>query len=187
MATASNENAPGIGHNGDLTADQRQALGRIHLRAYKKAMAAKKLTDAALKNVCKVLKSDLGDHGLDQIKDMIAMETPEGEEKVRAKLQARAEAIAWSTNPDGQLDMFSDGKKPTDTPAFHEGKIAGMDDEPCKSPYPESTSDGEDWIRGWQRGHGVMTEIVASRAEPTAELIKGSDGEDLDDEQQDAA
>ena len=58
-----------------------------------------------------------------------------------------------------------------------------MDDEPCKSPYPENTSDGEDWIRGWQRGHGVMTEIVASREEPAAELIKGSDGEDLDDEQ----
>ncbi|MEC5289416.1 MULTISPECIES: hypothetical protein [unclassified Aurantimonas] len=170
-----------IGSNGDMTSDQRQALGRLHLRAYKKAMAAKKLTDAEVKNVCKVLKSDLGDNGLDQVKTMIAMETPEGEEKVKAKLQAQREAIAWSADPDGQLDMFS-GANPTDTPAFHSGKIAGMDDEPCKSPFVSGTSDDDDWIRGWQLGNSVMNELIKTRTE-AAELIKGSDDEDLDDEQ----
>ncbi len=189
-ATASNENAQ-AGHNsGPMTNDQRQALALMHRRIYRAKMAVKKEADAAVRNACKVLKSDLGENGLLQIKTMIAMETPEGEEKIRAEMQAKSEAVSWSSTPDGQFDMFPQKAGSGETQAFMEGKIAGMDDEPNKSPFAPATVDHEDWSRGWHLGKSVMDELIADReqAAATAEVIKGSDeGGDLDDDANDEA
>ena len=183
--TASNENAQ-PGHNsGSMTNDQRQALALMHRRIYRAKMAVKKEADAAVRNACKVLKADLGENGLLQIKTMIAMETPEGEAKIRAEMQAKSEAVSWSSTPDGQFDMFP-AKAPTgETQAFMKGKIAGMDDEALNNPFGAGTSDAEDYARGWHLGKSVMDELIADReqAAATAEVIKGSDeGGDLDDE-----
>jgi hypothetical protein len=181
--TPANDTPP-AGHN-SITSDQRQALALMHRRIYRADLAAKKTADAKFKNSCKVIRSDLGENGVLQIKDMIARETPEGAAKADAEIKARAEVRVWVSD-DRQLDMFPTASKPVDSEAFQQGKIAGMDDLPCSSPYSESTADGEDWIRGWGVGKAIMDELLAERAAPVAELIEGAghDG-DLDDEDQD--
>ena len=180
--TPANDTPPPAGHN-TITSDQRQALALMHRRIYRAKMAVKKEADAAVRNACKVLKSDLGEFGLLQIKDMLARETPEGAAKADAEMKARAEVRVWVSD-DRQLDMFQAGPRAVDSEAFQQGKIAGMDDLPCCSPYSESTADGEDWIRGWGIGKAVMDELLAERATPpAAELVTGAghDG-DLDDD-----
>jgi uncharacterized membrane protein len=182
--TPANDTPPPAGHN-TITSDQRQALALMHRRIYRAKMAIKREADAAVRNACKVIKADLGENGLLQVKDMMARETPEGAAKADAELQARAEVRVWVSD-DRQMDMFPVATKRADSEAFLQGKIAGMDDLPCASPYSESTVDGEDWIRGWGVGKSIMDELLAERAAPVAELIEGAghDG-DLDDGEQD--
>lgn len=171
-------NDVGPGHNGGtLTSDQRQALALMHRRIYRTKMAAKREADAAVKNACKVIKADLGEFGVLQVKEMLARETPEGAAKADAELKAKSEVRIWVSD-DRQLDMFPATVKATDSEAYQQGKIAGMDDEALRNPYGEGTADGEDFARGWQAGKTVLDELIASRAEH-AELITGGD---LDDE-----
>jgi hypothetical protein len=174
--TAANDVGPG--HNGGgLTSDQRQALALMHRRIYRTKMAAKKEADAAVKNACKVIKADLGEFGLLQVKEMMVRETPEGAAKADAELKAKTEVRVWVSD-DRQLDMFPTAVKAAESEAYQQGKIAGMDDEACRSPYGPETADSEDWIRGWGVGKKIMDELLAERAEH-AELITGGD---LDDE-----
>lgn len=182
---ANDTTSAGIGHNeGGLNDDQAQALAFMHRRSYKKAMEAKKASDAAVRNLCKLIKSEMGDDGVLEIKTMIESESEEGRAKVEARAKAISKAMAWAIGDDGQLSMF-DGKpaKTGESKAYLDGKIAGMDDEPARSPYNEATADGEDWLRGHAAGKAVLDDLLKMRAEPAAELIRGSDDEDLDDAQ----
>ncbi|WP_152045481.1 hypothetical protein [Aureimonas psammosilenae] len=179
--TSSAGESAGVGHN-SISPDQRHALMLMHRRRFKALDADKKRIASELQKLGKVVKADLGEHGLDQIKTHIAMETPEGREKTEARIAALREVASWAVGENGQFDMFTEKKPSGDSQAFMDGKIAGMDDEPCRSPYAENTADGEDWIKGWHKGAAVLKELLASRA--TAELIEGAghdEGGDLDD------
>ncbi|KAA0970833.1 hypothetical protein FPY71_10175 [Aureimonas fodinaquatilis] len=183
-SAAAFNDSPGIGHNSGLSPDQRHALALMHRRKFKEIDAREKLIKAEKRNLGKVVKVDLGDTGMLQIKTMIRAETEEGREALEAELRATAEAKSWASGEDGQLDMFSGQPKPDETRAFHEGKIAGMDDEPLRNPYGAGTVDHEDYARGWQRGHQVMEEIHEMKAEQEDSLIEGpghDDGGDLDE------
>lgn len=184
-ADASKE-AAGVGHNSTLSADQRLGLARIHLRAAKDLIARRKAVQAEDRQFGKVVKLDLGENGLEQIKIMIAMETPEGEAKVKAKLQAQSQAASWAAGDDGQFDMFAGQLKPTETQAFIDGKLAGMDGMALRNPYGPETVDAEDYARGHQYGTKIVDDILADKAKAKAELIEGpghDNGGDLDEEE----
>ena len=183
-AEASNS-SPGIGHNSGLSPDQRHALALMHRRRYRGLDEQKRKIAADLRNLGRLVKADLGDTGMLQIKTMIRAETEEGREALEQELRATAEAKAWAAGEDGQLDMFSGQPKADETRAYHDGKIAGMDDEQLRNPYGAGTADYEDYARGWHRGKEVMDEILAMKAQQEAELIEGpahDDGGDLDEE-----
>jgi hypothetical protein len=186
MAKASaNENAPGIGHNGELTSDQRQCLALAYRREHRPLIDAKKKADADIKAWGRRLKADLGSEGKIEVATLIAMETDEGAEKIDAEIKAKTRARGWASPSDMQLGLFPEKEANGETKAYNAGKISGMDDEPLDNPYGAGTSDHEDYARGHQDGCAVLAEISEMRAasEEAAELIKGSDGEDLDDEQ----
>lgn len=180
--SASNDTPPASGHN--LSPDQRHALVLLHRRRFKEIDAREKLVKAEKRNLGKVIKADLGDYGLDQIKTLIRMETPEGEAAVTAEIAALRQAASWAVGEDGQLEMFADKKPVGETKAFMDGKLAGMDDLALNNPFGAGTSDAEDYARGWQRGRAVMEELLATRAQAEAELIEGpghDEGGDLDE------
>lgn len=182
----------GIGHNngGELTSDQRRCLAGIYRREHTPLSDQKKAADKALKDWGKRLKADLGEHGAEQVKIMIASETEEGAQKVDAKIKAMGEARRWASHSDNQLGLFPEKDKNGETKAYNAGKLSGLDGEPLHNPYGAGTSDHDDFARGHQDGSSVMDEVLGilkSREEAEAEeqdqdeLVKG--GADLDDEE----
>lgn len=97
------EDAPGAGHNGPepLTEEQTIALTFSHKRAYAAALATKKAADAALKNTAKLAKSELGDTAVADIKDIIAIETEDGEKKLKAEVERKLKIARWMGLPNG--------------------------------------------------------------------------------------
>ena len=67
--------------------------------AYADALALKKKTAKDFLQVCKLARSDLGEHAVLQIKAAIDMASPEGEAKQRAKLAATIEVARWMRSP----------------------------------------------------------------------------------------
>lgn len=189
-ASASNETA-GVGHNaGDLAAKDREVLFFVDLRAYNKALAAKKAADAEMKRVGKVIKADLGDHGLVSIKTFLKAQTEEGAEELRAEAEAKAQAMAYAGSPSGyQFDLLED-RTPLIERAAIEGRKAGLMGDTLSNPYNEGSAEGQAYAEAWHAGQkdlfaGIRAKEEAERE--AAELIEGpghDDGGDLDDEQE---
>lgn len=159
---ASEENAEAnIGHNQgprELTDDERFALSVIHKRAYEKSLAAKKAADADLKNTCKLLKAELGANALADIKDMIALETPEGEAALKAEIERKIKVARWLGLPIGaQGSIFDEAdRQPAVDKARAEGKRHGLSGDACSPPHDPSTPQYQSWIEGWQEGQTVL-------------------------------
>jgi hypothetical protein len=166
------------GHNsGDMSEADRKVLFFINRQAYLKAMEAKKLADAAVKNVGKQIKSDLGPNGLIQIKEYERARTPEGEAAIKAEMEAKRQSWRWAGMPvDTQADMFTD-LAPLDERAFEEGETAGLEGETYANPYDENSHHGKQFEAGWKAGQaklfeGIKKKEVDAKAEAN-ELIKG--------------
>jgi hypothetical protein len=168
-------NAPGAkaekpamaGHNSGqgeaLTDDELRALAFQHRDKYKRALEKKKAADAEFKNVCKAAKSEIGTGAVDIIKDLIALEEPEGEELMREKLQRQADALRWAGIPLGtQIDF--DLQEPDRTPgidrAFDEGKQASMGNKPAKPPYDPSSPQYRAFMDGYAEHQGQLAARV---------------------------
>lgn len=166
---------PGPGHNSGpaeeaLSDDELRALAFQHRDRYSVALAAKKAADAKFKNVCKLAKAELGTGAVDIIKDLIALEDPEGEERMREKLQRQADALRWAGLPLGtQMDFAL--QEPDRTPgidrAFDEGKQASMSNKPAKPPYDPSSPQ----YRAFMDGYAEHQKALAER------LGRGKDGD----------
>ncbi len=149
------DETPGAGHNSTagLSDAERQALHFRHVKEYSGALAIKKKADADLKNVCKRIKAE-GD-SVDKVKLTIALETPEGEAALRAKMAEMQEVAAW--NGVGiQVDMFADERQPAEDRAFEEGKRAGMKGEPNQPPHDPSVPQYARWLEGYGEGNAVL-------------------------------
>ncbi len=177
---AANDAAP-AGHNsGD---DEKRVVFFIDRNAYIRALATKKAADAALKNVCKTIKADLGEHGLDQIKAYEQAQTPEGKAKLQAEFEARRQAMAWAGIPvDTQLDMFAAPAR--DDRAYLMGEEAGLRGETLANPYNEASEDGKDYARGWHDGQGKLFAGIKKKETAASgdELITGAEDPGFEDE-----
>lgn len=168
------------GHNSKAEEVEALALFHINRRAYHEALAAKKAADAKLKNVGKTLKADLGEHGLQKIKDYDLAQTPEGQEKLKAEIDARTQAMRFAGMAvNTQVDMFAD-LAPLAERAYAAGMEAGMRGDTLSNPYNEASAEGQEYARGWHGGQEAIFAITKKRADADAdELIKG-EGADPD-------
>lgn len=174
---ANGEAPSSAGHNLEtLTEDQRYALTVQHRRKYETALAAKRKADAELKNVCKIAHAELGDTAIDDIKDMIAGSTPEGEEALLARMRAeeerRARMARWlGLAPGAQPSMFEDDRTPASDRAFAEGKRIGLAGDPCAPPYDPNTEQHRRWMEGFHEGQAVL---ARGFKKPTAQEAAGA-------------
>lgn len=152
--------APGVGHN-QLTDDQRAALTFHHKRKYEAALALKKKAEADFKNACKVAKSELGDDAVADIKDMIALDTEEGEARLKAEAARIAKVARWMGMPVGsEPDMFSTDRTPAVDRAFALGRKAGLAGENCSPPHSPETEQHKRWMEGFHEGQAVLAKGI---------------------------
>lgn len=162
------ETSVGPGHNSkakpaELTEEQRQALALQWKKKYQTDLGLKKAADAALKNTGKLIKAELGADGLDLIKDMILLETDDGEEKLRARAERAKRAAMYMAAPLGsQFDFFEDRMPATDR-AFAEGKRDAMSDKPLANPYDPSVPQFGQYAEGWHAGQRALIEAQKAR------------------------
>jgi hypothetical protein len=177
----------GIGHNsGGLNDDQMRALTFHHKREFEVALKAKKDTAANFLAVTKRIKAE--GSSIDDIKDLIALDTPEGEVEVRSEIERRLRVARWAGADFGT--QFSLLDEPDRTPlvdrAREEGKVAGMKGETLRSPYDGEA--GQAYAEGWHLGQAALMsaldltragaeQIAAETAEAEAEESESKDVE----------
>ncbi len=162
----------GPGHNSVLTDDQRQALTRQHAGKYFSLLEAKKKADADLRNHAKVVKSDLGEHGMVQIKLLQQLQTEEGEKKFREEMEAKATAARWAGLPIGaQGNLFDEDRRPIEEKAYEEGKSAGMAGKTANPPYSPGTPAYDRFMEGWHAGQAVLAQGF-KKTKDSADLLR---------------
>lgn len=175
------------GHNSTQDEENRKVLFFMHRNDYVALLAAKKAADAALKNHAKLVKAELGEHGLAQIKLYEKSRTPEGEAKIKAEMEAMRQAARWAGIPvNTQFDMFED-LAPLDERAFEEGEESGLRGESLRNPYGQGSTAYEQFEEGWKKGQAKLGEgIKKKQVEGSGvELIVGDADDDVVDEDED--
>jgi hypothetical protein len=177
-----------IGHNSAKDEQDRKVLFFIGRRNYLAALAEKKAADAKLKNVAKTIKADLGENGVNQIKVYELAQTPEGQAKLKADMEAAAQAMRFAGMAiNTQTDMFED-LAPLVERAYAMGEEAGLRGDTLSNPYNEGSPEGQQYAAGWHEGQVALFEGI-KKLEDRDELIKG--GADADpfeeDEHREAA
>lgn len=172
----------GPGHNSaaprELTDDERASLTFNHKRAYVVALAAKKKTDAALKQVAKLAKAELGDDAVPDIKSIIELETEEGEAKLKAEVERRIKVARWMGLPVGVTGNLFDAvdRTPAVDRATAKGKRDGLAGEPCRPNHDPSTPQYTGYMTGYQEGQKIMFAIKPMAPAPS-EAVAESDVE----------
>lgn len=174
MAAAKN----GAGDNSGVDKEH-EALFFAHLRKYNKALADKKAADAAMKNVGKKVLAHLGDFGLDEIKDYLKAQTPEGQEELKARHEATLRALYLAGAPVGtQIDLFED-RAPLLDRAARDGREAGMRGDALANPYNEASEEGRAYADSWHAGQEAIFAITRKieAEESGEELVKAADAQ----------
>lgn len=158
-------NGTGIGHNSEMTEDQKQALALHHKANYEAKLAAKKKADADFKNACKLAKAEITwTDGVALIRDMILAETEEGEAELRERMNRAMLAAQYMAAPLGsQFDMFDEDRTPAVERARAEGKRDGMADKPLVNPYDTSVPQHEQYAQGWHEGREARVQAQRKR------------------------
>lgn len=170
-AAASPATAAGVGHNSGaetLNDKDLQALTVHHKGKYVESLANKKKYDKEFRDACKKAVADLGDNAVDDIKDMILLETEEGEAKIKAQIDRRMRIARWMALPLGvQSDfLWQPDRTPLVDRAKAEGFMAGLSGNVnCMPPYDGEP--GQAWISAW---HDGQAKRVRENIKPTSEL-----------------
>lgn len=138
--TGTSQRETGIGDN-QMNDEQRYSLIGQYRPRYEKCLLAKKIADKDLKDLGKLVKADLGDDGMDQIKALIEGHTPEGEAAIKARIERDIQVLRWLGVPIGsQGDLFPDNDPtPIIERAFNEGKRQGLAGETHSNPHHHTT------------------------------------------------
>ncbi len=124
-----------------LSDDQRYSLVEQHRQTFERLLATKKAADAALRNHGKIVKADLGKHGIDEIKGVIEGATPEGEAVIKARIERDVRVLRWMQVPIGTMeDLFpTNDRTPLTERAFADGKRQGLAGERQNNPHHHTT------------------------------------------------
>lgn len=166
---AGTDDAPGEGHNGgppELTEEQKQALALQWKKKFVTATGDKDAAVAVLRNMRKQIKAELGDDGVDLVKDMIALESEQGEARIKAAMERQLRAAHYMAAPLGaQFDMFPD-RQPAEDRARAEGMRDAMSGQSLQNPYGQGKQH-DAYAEGWHAGEKARIE-AQRRADGTA-------------------
>lgn len=151
-----------------ISDDQLYSLTETHRQKYELVLEAKNKANKALIDYGKIIKSDLGAKGLQDIKDLIALDTPEGEAAMKAEVERRVRILRWMQVPIGTMgDMFpSDDRTPLTERAFNEGRRQGLAGESCTNPHHHTTQAHRSFNDGWAAGQETKATKGFSKLEP---------------------
>lgn len=142
--------------NSELTDDEKRALLFIHKREYQATLEAKKKADAEFKNACKLAKAECGKNAVADIKDLIALETPEGEAAHKDEIERKLRVARWAASPLGTQFQFFESGGPAVDAAFEAGKTAALDGKDRSPPHDPSVPQYTRWIEGWDAGQEIL-------------------------------
>lgn len=149
---------PKLGHNSQLTDDERRALTLHHVRLYEAAEALVEKAKAERKAVADHAKADLGKGAMADIKDLLVARD---EKVIKADLERRLRIARWSGLPVGhQLAMFD---FTLDDRAAEQGKVSGMCGEVCQPPGHLTAPGQQRWIAAWHDGQAVLASAFAKK------------------------
>lgn len=183
MARASKKaNLKVVGGTGDLSHDNTKntlsdddilALTLQHKRKYESALAAKKKASADFLNCTKLIKSELGDAGISDIKDMIAADSDDYEVKLRADLERKARLARWLGLEIGtQANLFAPTQVSQHERGYSEGKRAGLSGDPCKTDFAPGTDGYDGYMKGWHEGQAVNAAQIKKKEADEAPLLR---------------
>lgn len=145
--------APGIGHNGgELSEDQKIA----RFFSYKKRWEAAKLT---LKNLEEEIKTRIGKHGVRDIRTAVQLDDPDGEERIKERIEAQMRIARWMGLPVGeQEDLFPADRTPAVDAALARGKRDGLSGNPYKPECDPSVPQYAAYTNGFNEGQSVLAQ-----------------------------
>jgi hypothetical protein len=157
-----------------LNEDEVHALTLRHKGKYVAALAAKKKASAEFLNCTKLIKAELGDDGLADIKDMIAAETDENyEAKLQAELDRKMRLARWQGLSVGtQANMFGDTAPSQRERGHTEGKRDGMSGKECKTDFAPGTEGYDGYMEGWHAGAAIKSNMDREQEEGAAILLR---------------
>jgi hypothetical protein len=190
----------GAGKNSTLSDVEQQALFFQHKKKYEVALSAKKLADAALLNVGKLAKAELGEHAVADIKESLKLGSPEGQADLKERMERQYRVARWMGMPLGsQSDLFGPDRRTGGEIAHSLGFEHGSAGESRKLPdrYAASSPEGQAYFKGWDQGQEAIFNIKEKKGDdllrPIADAKPGPiprtpepDGDDGDDESGDA-
>lgn len=140
-----------------ISDDQLYSLTETHRQKYEIVLEAKNKANKALIDLGKIIKADLGAKGLQDIKDLIALDTPEGEAAMKAEVERRVRLLRWMQVPIGSMgDMFAEtDRTPIKDRAFSEGKRQGLAGESINNPHHAATEAARAHQAGYDAGQAI--------------------------------
>jgi hypothetical protein len=171
-----------------LSEDQRYSLTEQHRQRVEKALATKKAAATAYLNACRLAKAELGADGMEDINDLIALATPEGEARMKAQIERQMKVLEWRNVPIGSMeDMFpTTDRTPLTERAFAEGKRQGLAGESCDNPHHVTTLAHKSHNDGWAKGQEAKATKGFSKLEdddgPKGSVPKDKWAKDLADQ-----
>lgn len=137
-----------------ISDDQMYSLTETHRQKYELVLAAKNKANKALIDYGKIIKADLGAKGLQDIKDLITMSTPEGEATMKAEMERQARIMRWMNIPIGTQGSIFGGedRTPLTERSFNEGKRQGLAGESNNNPHHHTTEAHRHHNDGWAAG-----------------------------------
>lgn len=140
-----------------ISDDQLYSLTETHRQKYELLLEAKNKANKALIDYGRIIKSDLGATGLQDIKDIICLDTPEGEALMKAEMERKARVMRWMGCPIGsQGALFSEeDRTPIKDRAFAEGKRQGLAGESINNPHHHTTEAHRSMVEGYDAGQAI--------------------------------
>jgi hypothetical protein len=151
MAKKKDGNGVGLGHNSQLTDEEKRALTLHHKRAYEAADALVEKAKADRTAIADLAKSDLGKGALADIKDMILADNPK---KMKAVLERAQRLARWAGLKVGSQPQLFEA---AEIDRHEEGKTAGMSGATCEPPKTLAQDAAQLWISGWHDGQTILT------------------------------
>jgi ribosome modulation factor len=142
---------PAAGHNSELTEADRRALLVQNMKNIQELKAAATSASGKLRQGYQKAKAE--GFTKDDIDYAIRLRTAKPEELIEQRRRER-ELAKFLNHPIGtEPDMFDEpDRTPAADHAFEEGKLQGLEGEPCRPPHHFATEQSQKWIAGWHEG-----------------------------------
>jgi len=165
---------PEIGHNSELTPEQKSALMMHHIRQIMNINDQIAPLVAERKKIRKLAQSD--GFKLSTIDAALRLLQLEDQQIFVDEIKELIE-VAQSFNalpPGTQTDLFND-RRPAKERAYDEGKLAGMSGEDPQAPYGPDTQIAQSWLAGWHEGQRIMREELQKAMEKKSMEVEQKD------------